>query len=207
MTLCGLKPVTLFSHPNFSGRLVLERMAEQCLRPVLEKYNFHSYGMLLKKIEHPMIKRAGPNYQGVMVFANGDAHMKATNRSVEDVFFTMHPGKVLSRDMMSRILGIPTGGRPDMGVVQYKDMTEMAKLWEVVGMEPGKDKEELFVPGMRYYCDNGDMDFQASMNHFNKWIQIASDAGVNLTYDTSLHGSFKAWTERKRREFDWEFDW
>lgn len=183
MTLMGLKPVTLFSHPKFSGMAVLQRMVEQCFLPIFKKYKLEAYGFTLQKIEHPMFVKASPGFQGAMVFADLRLDSPLLNEAVQEIFFTFHPGKIISEVDIARLLGYPMSGGPGLPVVRYKDMSEMALLWKAIGKDSGGSAEEFFVVGLEYYRGREGVHKAACQTHFSRWAEIAKSVGVVIMFD------------------------
>lgn len=195
MVLLGVKTVTLFSHPEFKGNAVLERMVEHCLKPVMEKYKLAQYGFVVQKIEQPMHTEGGSSFQGALIFANKRTSNPLLNADIENVFNTFHIGKIFSEVTLAKLLGYPMAGTPGQGLVRYRDMTEMAWLWKTVGKDQNKISSQFFVPGLDYSCGESPEHFAHSLSHFTVWEDAARDVGVTLMLDTKANLKFEAWKE------------
>jgi len=130
--------------------------------------------------------------QGAMVFANTESKDGLVGRDIEEVFFVFRT-KVLSEVSMAKVLGYPVSGRPDMDPVRYRDMTEMATLWKVIGKEVEKDVGNFYVPAIEYVCGGNLPSFQASIHHFREWADTAKTVGVTLMHDSTSHAVFENW--------------
>ncbi|KAI9054428.1 hypothetical protein LZ554_001590 [Drepanopeziza brunnea f. sp. 'monogermtubi'] len=191
MVLKGIKPCLMFYHR--AAPYVLDRLINYALRPVLKKYGLLSYGFTLQQITNP--KHASYpqgyriNWEGGWIFA--------------DMRSSLWPGYILntflprvlqtqddlleSGDRLCKVFGYPVPRYPreePFRQVIYYDETEHVELSKLTD----KDPSEGFVPGFRYFDNDGDITtWRDCVIHYLKCMDEMERMGRSLVLDSHGH--------------------
>lgn len=172
LTLKAIKPCTLISHYN--AQKIFTQMTQECLKPVIKKYNLVDYGFHLQQITHPMPTTVHRGFKDGWIFAD------RRSQSWPDVkqLFLIPQSRKADEGKIGKALGYPLLMGTGQRTVTYTDATER----EILGTLTGKQIRS--VPGFECSCEAGTKtEWEIVDAHFLRCVGAARDVGVLLRID------------------------